>query len=175
VRPVLLANDDLRVVFRFVPDSRAGDAATPLHQSLDDRVFAGARTFGLVSYGEIEAMKIFAATALALALSATPASGASPTGLRGVVLVDPAYPVCQIGQPCTAPAKHVWLVFSRRGRAVARTRTASDGSYRIALAPGAFAVSSPHHTLSRGLQPRRVVVRLRGYRRVDFRLDIGIR
>jgi hypothetical protein len=99
-------------------------------------------------------MKIFAATALALALSATAASGASPSGLRGVVLVDPAYPVCKIGQPCTAPAKHVWLVFSRRGRAVARTRTASDGSYRIALAPGTFAVSSPDHTLGRGLRPQ---------------------
>jgi hypothetical protein len=99
-------------------------------------------------------VKIVAATALALALSATAASGASRSGLRGVVLIDPASPVCSVGQPCTAPAKHVWLVFSRRGQAVARTRTANDGSYRIALAPGTFAVSSPHHTLGRGLRPR---------------------
>jgi len=120
-------------------------------------------------------VKIVAATALALALSATAASAGSRSGLRGVVLIDPAYPVCRVGQPCTAPGRHIWLVFSRRGQAVARTRTASDGSYRIALAPGTFAVSSPHHTPGRGLRPRSVVVRLGRYRRVNFRLDVGIR
>jgi hypothetical protein len=120
-------------------------------------------------------VKIVAATALALALSATAASAGSRNGLRGVVLIDPAYPICRVGQPCTAPARHVWLVFSRRGEALARTRTANDGSYRIALAPGTFAVSSPHHTLGRGLRPRSVVVRLGRYRRVNFRLDVGIR
>ena len=55
-------------------------------------------------------MKIVAATALALALSATAASAGSRSGLRGVVLIDPAYPVCRVGQPCTAPGRHIWLV-----------------------------------------------------------------
>jgi hypothetical protein len=120
-------------------------------------------------------VKIVSATALAFALSATAAGGASRSGLGGVVLIDPAYPACKIGQPCTAPAKHVWLVFSRRGRAVAWTRTANDGSYRIALARGTYSVTSPHPSLGSGLQPRWVVVRLGRYRHVNFRLDIGIR
>ena len=120
-------------------------------------------------------MRVLAATALALVLSIAAASGASRSGLRGVVLIDPAYPACEVGVPCTRPAGHVWLVFSRRGRAVARTRTAENGSYRITLAPGSYGASSPKHPAGKGLTPRLVAVRSGTYRRVVFELDIGIR
>jgi hypothetical protein len=95
------------------------------------------------------------------------------SGLHGAVLIGPGYPVCKVGAPCTRPAGNVWLVFTRRGRA-ARTRTATNGAYQIALAPGTYAVSSPKH-LGGGLSPRRVTVRRGNYRRVVFTLDIGIR
>jgi hypothetical protein len=117
---------------------------------------------------------LLAVTTLALVLPAA-APSAARSGLRGVVLIDPAYPVCSVGTPCTKPADHLRLVFTRRGNAVARTRTRADGSYRITLAPGTYGVTSPGHTAGKGLEPQRVAVRLGSYRRVAFRLDIGIR
>ena len=119
-------------------------------------------------------MRIFAATALALVLSVAMVSGAASSGLHGVVLIDPAYPVCKMGVPCTRPAKHVWLVFSRHGR-TARTRTGDDGRYRITLVSGTYAVTSPTHLGGPGLTPGRVTVRSGVYRRVVFKLDVGIR
>ena len=119
-------------------------------------------------------MRIVTSTALALVLSVAVASGASRSGLHGVVLIDPAYPVCKVGLPCTRPAKNVWLVFLRHGH-TARTRTGDDGRYRIALPAGAYTVTSPNHLAGRGLTPGRVMVRTSVYRRVSFRLDVGIR
>ena len=119
-------------------------------------------------------MRIFIAIALGLVLSVAVASGASRSGLHGVVLIDPAYPVCKVGVPCTRPAKNVWLVFLRHGH-TARIRTGDDGRYRITLPAGTYTVASPNHLAGRGLTPWRVAVRAGVYRRVAFRLDVGIR
>jgi len=110
-----------------------------------------------------------------LAFSAGTAGSAARSGLRGSVVIDPAYPVCKVGTPCTRPAGHVWLLFSRRSRTVARTRTADDGTYRIRLAPGTYRVTSPNDAAGRGLDPSRVTVRRGRYRQVVFKLDVGIR
>ncbi len=118
-------------------------------------------------------MRIFTAIALALVLSVAVASGASRSGLHGVVLIDPAYPVCKVGVPCTRPAKNVWLVFLRHGH-TARIRTGDDGRYRITLPAGTYTVTS-HHLAGPGLTPGRVTVRIGVYRRVAFRFDVGIR
>jgi hypothetical protein len=119
-------------------------------------------------------VRIFTAIALALVFSVAVASGASRSGLYGVVLIDPAYPVCKVGVPCTRPAKNVWLVFLRHGHA-ARARTGDDGRYRVTLPAGTYTVTSPTHLAGRGLTPGRVTVRTGNYRRVAFRLDVGIR
>jgi hypothetical protein len=119
-------------------------------------------------------MKVLATAVLALALPAAAASSTSASGLRGLVLIDPAYPVCKVNEPCTKPAPNVWLVFSRSGRAVARTRTAQDGSYRLRLKPGTYAVSTPARGIRPTLRPRQVVVPAVRYKRVVFKLDIGI-
>jgi hypothetical protein len=122
-------------------------------------------------------VRALAATVIALGLVGTAAGTTPKSGLRGVVLIDPAFPVCRDDVPCTKPAKHVWLLFARNGRTVARTRTTDNGSYRIPLAPGTYAVTSPTHTAGKGqgLTPQRVTVRRGRYRRVEFRLDVGIR
>lgn len=122
-------------------------------------------------------MKILVTTAITLALAATAGGATTKSGLRGVVLIDPGFPVCRNDLPCTRPAKHVWLFFSRDSRRVGRTQTADNGTYRITLAPGTYSVSTPIHTFGkgRGLTPQRVSVRRGLYRRVEFRLDIGIR
>jgi len=115
------------------------------------------------------------ATVLVLAFPAAACGSAARGGLTGKVVISPSQPVCIAGQPCTAPAKHAWLVFSRSGHTVARTPTGGDGRYRIALAPGTYVVTSPNQRIGRGLEPRRVVVPTGRYRQVNFTLDIGIR
>jgi hypothetical protein len=115
--------------------------------------------------------------ALAAAVVASSAGAATSTsGLRGLVTRGPIAPVCVAGQPCSEPAKNVTLVFSRNGRVVRRARTNDQGRYRIALAPGLYAVRLvPKPAIGRGLEPLRVrVVRAR-FRRVDFSIDTGIR
>ena len=120
-------------------------------------------------------MKTLATAALALALPALAASAISPSGLRGRVLIEPAYPVCKVNRPCGRPAPYLRLVFSRNGRVVARTKTAADGSYRIGLRPGTYAVSSPTSKVGdASLQPRRVTVLAGRYKRVIFKLDLGL-
>jgi hypothetical protein len=119
-------------------------------------------------------MKLLATLLLALAFPALATSAAAKSGLRGQVLIDPAYPVCKVGEPCTKPAPHVWLVFSRSGRTVARTRTGPDGRYRLGLRPGVYAVSSPARARRSSLRPQRVAVLAGRYKRVVFRLDIGL-
>lgn len=99
-------------------------------------------------------------------------SGSSGSGLRGTVLIYPAYPGCQAGQPCTRPAANVPLRFWRNGRMVAHTRTDAEGRYRIRLRPRTYRVTS---TSGATLKPIRVSVVTGRYRRVTFKLDTGIR
>jgi hypothetical protein len=119
-------------------------------------------------------MKVLLTTlaVVVLALAAGPAGATSPSGLRGTVLLDPAYPVCKLGTPCTRPAAHVRLRFWRQGRVVAQTRSDSRGRYRIALRPRIYAVTSGSGGV---LNPSRVAVATGSYRRVTFRVDTGIR
>jgi len=88
----------------------------------------------------------------------------------------PITPVCREGEPCDEPAKAV-LIFSRKGRVIARARSREDGRYRISLAPGIYAVRLPGGppAVGRGLEPRRVTVSRGRYRRVNFSIDTGIR
>ncbi len=104
------------------------------------------------------------------------ASGASGTsGLHGKVLLDPGYLICHVGVPCTRPAKHAWLTFRRRSRVVARSRTNDKGKYRVSLAPRTYRVSCSTRAGGTGhLTPQQVTVRRGRYRKVIFRLDLGI-
>lgn len=96
------------------------------------------------------------------------------SGLTGVVMRGPITPVCREGVPCEAPAK-VTLVFSRPGHQAARVHTRADGSYRVRLAPGRYAVQTTERAFERRVEPARVTV-LRGrFARADFRIDTGIR
>ena len=113
-------------------------------------------------------LALAAAVLVALAVS----SGTSASGLRGTVLLDPGYPNCQPGTPCTRPAADVPLKFWRNGRVVARTRTDANGRFRIALRPRTYRVSSKSGAK---LKPIYVLVASDRYRRVTFKLDTGIR
>jgi hypothetical protein len=113
---------------------------------------------------------------VALTISGGAASGATGSGLRGVVTRGPIMPVCMVDQPCDEPAANVRLVFVRSGMVVARARTSETGRYRVALAPGRYAVRLPGKpALGRIVKPQTVRVLRARFSRVDFSIDTGIR
>lgn len=112
----------------------------------------------------------------AVAASGGVAAAQSDTGLYGRVVIYPALPVCQQGVSCSRPAGHVVLRFWRDGRRVAAVRTNANGTFRLALRPGTYAVTSPAARLKRpGLHPGKATVPRGRFARVNFTLDVGIR
>lgn len=109
---------------------------------------------------------------VSLALLAAGAAQATTvrSGLYGDVTRGPISPVCVAEQPCDEPAAGAVLVFSRNGVEVARIKVRADGSYRIRLAAGYYAVRS-----GRRIEPAKVRVRAWRMTRVDFAIDTGIR
>jgi hypothetical protein len=103
------------------------------------------------------------------------AAAQNGTGLYGVVVISPAYPVCEEGAPCTRPAGGVVLQFFRGGHKVAATRTRANGTFRLALTPGKYVVSTPLPKRVSRLNPRTATVPRTRYGRANFTLDIGIR
>jgi hypothetical protein len=112
----------------------------------------------------------------AVTVSVGAASGATGSGLHGLVTRGPIMPVCMVDQPCDEPAANVQLVFLRNGVVVSRARTNATGRYRLALPPGRYAVRLPGKPgIGRIVKPQTARV-LRGrYSRVDFSIDTGIR
>jgi len=97
------------------------------------------------------------------------------SGLQGVVTRGPTRPVCRAGEPCTAPAPRVRLVFLRGLRQFSVT-TDARGRYRIALAPGSYLVRLvPAPLVGGGLRPSAVVVPAGRYATRNFSYDTGIR
>jgi hypothetical protein len=107
-----------------------------------------------------------AACALVLAVSA----GATTGGLRGVVTRGPVTPVCKVGTPCDAPAKHVVLTFTH-DRVTRSVTTDETGRYLIRLGAGTWTVRIP----SAQFKPRAATVRAGVVRTQNFSIDTGIR
>ena len=111
----------------------------------------------------------------AAALVSAATASLPPNGLYGVVKKGPITPVCRQGVPCDAPVR-VTLVFSRAGREVGRTRSGTEGRYRIRLLAGYYAVSTVERIgIAHSIRPRSVHVRLGHVDRLDFSIDTGIR
>ncbi len=94
------------------------------------------------------------------------------SGLYGEVTRGPITPVCIAEQPCSAPVPGAMIVFSRSGREVAHTRTAPNGTYRMALTPGTYNVRVLR---ARPVDPGIARVQPGHFRHVDFSIDTGIR
>jgi hypothetical protein len=115
---------------------------------------------------------------LALVCAGVLAAGAARaqtarSGLHGTVSRGPVTPVCVAEQPCSEPVAGATLQFrSSSGRLVGHTVTRSDGSYRIALPPGLYAVKAAS---GRSLDPHTARVKPLRFRHVDFFIDTGIR
>jgi hypothetical protein len=117
---------------------------------------------------------VLTASVLAVLAACGAAGGTTTSGLRGTVTRGPITPVCRVGTPCEAPAAKVVLVFRREGR-VARTTTDAKGRYRIALAPGTWAVSLTRTGIGSMVYPRQARVVAHTFRLVDLSIDTGIR
>jgi hypothetical protein len=115
---------------------------------------------------------ILVVLALGLLVLVGAGAGGFTSGLRGTVVIEPASPVCKTGTPCTRPAAHMTIRFWRHGRVVAHTRTDSRGKFRMALDPRTYRVTAK---AAATVKPGHVTVATGRYRRVTFKLDIGIR
>jgi hypothetical protein len=116
-----------------------------------------------------------ASIALGAAALAATAGGTIRSGLYGTVTRGPTRPVCEVDQPCEAPAADVTLVFYREGRRIARVRTNDQGKYRITLRPGRYLVRTTAPSIRRIIDPPLVTVPRGRYARVNFSIDTGIR
>jgi hypothetical protein len=94
------------------------------------------------------------------------------SGLYGEVTRGPITPVCIAEEPCSAPVPGALIVFSRSGRDVAQTRTAPNGTYRMALTPGTYSVRVLR---ARPVDPGSARVQRGHFSHVDFSIDTGIR
>jgi hypothetical protein len=94
--------------------------------------------------------------------------------LHGTVMRGPTAPVCRAGIPCSSPAKHVTLYFTRKG-STRSTITDDRGRYAMRLPAGVYAVKTNQRPFGTTPQPRSVRVRANTSTRVDFDIDTGIR
>ncbi len=94
--------------------------------------------------------------------------------LHGTVVRGPTTPVCIVGKPCTAPAKHVTLFFTRNGK-TRSTVTDDQGRYRVRFPAGVYSVKTNQRPFGTRPQPSTVRVRAGLDRRVNFEIDTGIR
>jgi hypothetical protein len=118
-------------------------------------------------------MRITLALIAAVCLLGGAAQGSTiKSGLYGKVTRGPITPVCMAEVPCSAPVPGAMIVFSRAGHEVARTRTATNGAYRLTLTPGMYSVRVLH---ARPVDPAIARVQRGNFRHVDFSIDTGIR
>ena len=61
--------------------------------------------------------------------------------IHGTVMRGPTAPVCRVGVPCSAPAKHVTLYFTRSG-STRSTVTDGRGRYAMRLPAGVYSVKT---------------------------------
>ena len=121
-------------------------------------------------------MRVLIVTICAGVVAAT-AAGASPqSGVSGVVDRGPISPMCVAEQPCSAPARHVRVVFLQSGRAAGQATTDDAGKYRVALPAGAYTVQVAGRTMQgAGSEARTVRVPATRWVKANFSLDTGIR
>jgi hypothetical protein len=120
-------------------------------------------------------MRGLVAVVVVFAAFVPPALAGGRSGIYGVVERGPVTPVCKVGTPCSKPATHVRLVFSRSGSRVSSTETNRSGGYRVALRPGRYIVRLAISQRIGGLRPTSVVVPNGRYVRLDLNIDTGIR
>jgi hypothetical protein len=112
---------------------------------------------------------------LSMAVACTSDAGSPSGGIEGRVTIGPTCPVEQAGSPCPPGAWTGTVRATSSDGAVHETATASDGSYRLALAPGTYTVTP---VVAGGgpptAKPATVTVGTT-MQQLDLQLDSGIR
>ncbi|HET7449015.1 MAG TPA: hypothetical protein VFJ78_00325 [Gaiellaceae bacterium] len=91
--------------------------------------------------------------------------------LHGAVSIGPTTPVCQAGVPCSKPAAHVALTFTR-GASVVIAKTDARGRYRVSLRAGVWQV---HASAGMWIKPATFTVPRAATATRNFAIDTGIR
>jgi hypothetical protein len=107
------------------------------------------------------------------------ASEPAPTptsGISGIVLIGPTCPVERPESPCPdRPYEATILALDADGREVARARSAADGRFRLALAPGAYVLHPESSMTPPTAADQTVDVFADEYTNVSINFDSGIR
>jgi hypothetical protein len=120
-----------------------------------------------------------AATCVAALASVEVTGGASAgpsSGLSGHVLYGPTCPVQRIGQRCERPYRATIRVLREPTRTLAATtRSATDGTFRVRLAPGRYLLEPQSGRPFPTSRPQTVTAHPHRYTNVTIRYDSGIR
>ena len=117
----------------------------------------------------------------AMLLLAVSCSGDPPTasGIEGVVIIQPTCPEAQNSDPCeSAPFKTTLIIRElESGDEAATVQTAEDGTFRIALPPGAYIVEpvEPESFVAPFADPQIVTVHEGEYSAIEVVYDSGVR
>jgi hypothetical protein len=128
----------------------------------------------------LPALAVLTAVVLAACGAGAGPAPASPTpasGIEGRTQASPTCPVETQGSPCPArPISAALVVEDATTREVARFTSAADGSFRVALEPGAYTLAQPPGAhVPPTLKPVPVTVRAGQYTPVVLNFDTGIR
>jgi|tagenome__1003787_1003787.scaffolds.fasta_scaffold20537935_2 hypothetical protein len=124
--------------------------------------------------GEVGSRSIMLLAATAAAVSCSSGGAGTASGLHGLVTRGPTAPVCRTGVPCSRPAAHVVVQFVREGRVAGTARTDAKGGYRIVLPADAYTLRIARR-FGVSISPKQALVRTAAMRRLDLRIDTGIR
>ncbi|MDX6226627.1 MAG: hypothetical protein QOI76_17 [Frankiales bacterium] len=106
----------------------------------------------------------------------TPESSPSAASVHGTVLASPSCPVERVDSPCPPmPVRDADVVASLNGAVVAHTRSATDGSFELALPGGSFTLTATTNGGYRQSASQAVLVPDAGAIKVTITLDSGIR
>jgi hypothetical protein len=104
--------------------------------------------------------------------------GDASSGIQGRVTIGPTCPVERLDSPCPdAPSVATVRVMSGSD-VVASGTSAKDGTFRIAVPPGTYAVQAEPPSgggIARGIPVNNVVVHAGTFTHVDVVIDSGIR
>ena len=104
-----------------------------------------------------------------------PASdSATSSGLRGLVTLSPAGPVCLEERRAASPPPSSSSSSGATAVLVARVTTRADGTYRVLLRPGRYTVVAPRYRFGSGITPQTVRVPRGRVAHLDFEIDTGI-
>ena len=103
-------------------------------------------------------------------------SGGGSSGVTGTVMIGPTCPVMRANSPCPdKPFATDVTVADASGKVVATTKSGTDGSFKVELAPGVYTISAVGSMPGAPSPGVRVTVTQGAWSSVRLTVDSGIR